>query len=57
MKVGTPQEMASILEEISKENHLISSGHNTEIGTDPELDEFMVKTPQRKTHQHTHTHI
>nr|BAA76750.1 KN1-type homeobox protein [Nicotiana tabacum] len=40
-KVGAPQEMASILEEISKENHLISSGHNTEIGTDPELDDFM----------------
>ncbi|KAK4339739.1 hypothetical protein RND71_041201 [Anisodus tanguticus] len=40
-KVGAPQEMASILEEISKENNLISSCHTTEIGTDPELDEFM----------------
>ncbi|MCD7446506.1 Oxysterol-binding protein OBPa [Datura stramonium] len=40
-KVGAPQEMASILEEISKENNLISRCHTTEIGTDPELDEFM----------------
>ncbi|XP_060167290.1 homeobox protein knotted-1-like 1 [Lycium barbarum] len=41
-KVGAPHELASILEEISKENNLISSCHTTEIGTDPELDEFMV---------------
>ncbi|CAN4108905.1 unnamed protein product [Withania somnifera] len=40
-KVGAPQEMASVLEEISKENNLITSCHSTEIGTDPELDEFM----------------
>nr|ADK26524.1 HERMIT-like protein 3 [Petunia x hybrida] len=42
-KVGAPHEMASILEEISKENHQpISSCHSSiEIGTDPELDEFM----------------
>ncbi|KAM3219270.1 homeobox protein knotted-1-like 1 [Capsicum chacoense] len=40
-KVGAPQELASIFEEISKENNLISSCHTTEIGTDPELDHFM----------------
>lgn len=40
-KVGAPQQMASVLEEISKENNLIPSCHSTEIGTDPELDEFM----------------
>ncbi|KAK4739383.1 hypothetical protein R3W88_003080 [Solanum pinnatisectum] len=41
-KVGAPQEMTSILEEISKENNLISSScHSSEIGADPELDEFM----------------
>ncbi|GFS38932.1 homeobox protein knotted-1-like 6 [Actinidia rufa] len=38
-KVGAPPEMASLLEEISKENHPISS--RCEIGVDPELDEFM----------------
>lgn len=36
-KVGAPPEMASVLEEIGKENYSISS----EIGTDPELDHFM----------------
>ncbi|NP_001266275.1 knotted homeodomain protein 4 [Solanum lycopersicum] len=41
-KVGAPQEMTSILDEISKENNLISSSrHSSEIGADPELDEFM----------------
>jgi len=35
--------MTSILEEISKENNLISSScHSSEIGADPELDKFMV---------------
>ncbi|GFS29696.1 homeobox protein knotted-1-like 6 [Actinidia rufa] len=38
-KVGAPPEMASLLEDISKENHPISS--RCEIGVDPELDEFM----------------
>ncbi|KAG8369074.1 hypothetical protein BUALT_Bualt15G0112400 [Buddleja alternifolia] len=38
-KVGAPPEMASLLEEISKENHPIST--YAQIGTDPELDEFM----------------
>ncbi|PSS18966.1 Homeobox protein knotted-1-like [Actinidia chinensis var. chinensis] len=38
-KVGAPPEMASLLEEISKENNPISS--RCEIGVDPELDEFM----------------
>ncbi|KAH0731699.1 hypothetical protein KY289_002887 [Solanum tuberosum] len=41
-KVGAPQGMTSILEEISKENNLISSScHSSEIGADPELDKFM----------------
>lgn len=42
-KVGAPQEMTSILEEISKENNLIISRscHSSEIGADPELDKFM----------------
>ncbi|KAH7865267.1 hypothetical protein Vadar_004411 [Vaccinium darrowii] len=38
-KVGAPPEMASILEEISKENLPISNCNV--IGADPELDEFM----------------
>ncbi|OVA16770.1 Homeobox domain [Macleaya cordata] len=38
-KVGAPPEMASLLEEIGKES--IICGGCTEIGTDPELDEFM----------------
>ncbi|KAI3445423.1 hypothetical protein Pfo_002088 [Paulownia fortunei] len=38
-KVGAPPEMASLLEEISKQNHPISTC--IEIGTDPELDDFM----------------
>ncbi|GLT88418.1 hypothetical protein SLE2022_064450 [Rubroshorea leprosula] len=38
-KVGAPPELASLLEEIGRENHPIS-GYN-EIGVDPELDEFM----------------
>ncbi|KAM7274383.1 hypothetical protein ACFE04_029047 [Oxalis oulophora] len=39
-KVGAPPEMASLLEEICKENHPINSTC-TELGSDPELDEFM----------------
>ncbi|XP_075478690.1 homeobox protein knotted-1-like 1 [Primulina tabacum] len=39
-KVGAPPEMVSLLEEISKENYPLSSC-SSEIGTDPELDEFM----------------
>ncbi|XAR52685.1 hypothetical protein NMG60_11020877 [Bertholletia excelsa] len=38
-KVGAPAEMASLLDDINKESHPI--GGRTEIGTDPELDEFM----------------
>ncbi|KAI8555552.1 hypothetical protein RHMOL_Rhmol05G0181000 [Rhododendron molle] len=38
-KVGAPPEMASLLEEIGKENLPISNC--CEIGADPELDEFM----------------
>ncbi|XP_030960234.1 homeobox protein knotted-1-like 1 isoform X1 [Quercus robur] len=38
-KVGAPPEMASLLEEICRENHLLSTC--SEIGADPELDEFM----------------
>jgi hypothetical protein len=39
-KVGAPPEMASLLEEIGRENHLLSTCSDT--GADPELDEFMV---------------
>ncbi|XVE63125.1 hypothetical protein DITRI_Ditri06bG0174800 [Diplodiscus trichospermus] len=38
-KVGAPPEMASLLEEIGRENHPTSGC--SEIGADPELDEFM----------------
>ncbi|KAL3620670.1 Oxysterol-binding protein OBPa [Castilleja foliolosa] len=39
-KVGAPPEMASLLEEINKENlHISTSTH--QIGNDPELDHFM----------------
>ncbi|XP_010259300.1 PREDICTED: homeobox protein knotted-1-like 1 isoform X2 [Nelumbo nucifera] len=38
-KVGAPPKLASLLEEIGRENH--SSGGCSEIGADPELDEFM----------------
>ncbi|KAL8527831.1 hypothetical protein ACS0TY_005599 [Phlomoides rotata] len=39
-KVGAPPEMASLLDEISKEeNHHISA--TTQMGIDPELDDFM----------------
>lgn len=41
MKVGVTPEMASILEEIGRENHRQRSYN--EIGSDPELDEFMVR--------------
>ncbi|KAF9604578.1 hypothetical protein IFM89_008022 [Coptis chinensis] len=39
-KIGAPPEMASLLEEIGKENRP-SGSCSTEIGDDPELDEFM----------------
>ncbi|CAL5380474.1 unnamed protein product [Camellia sinensis] len=39
-KVGAPLEMASLLEEISKQNRH-STSSRCEIGADPELDEFM----------------
>lgn len=45
-KVGAPAEMASLLEEMSREKHPLPTSstctsHN--IGTDPQLDDFMVK--------------
>ncbi|KAL3515956.1 hypothetical protein ACH5RR_022858 [Cinchona calisaya] len=40
-KVGAPSEMASLLEEISKESHPIISIPAGKIGADPELDQFM----------------
>ncbi|KAL0454645.1 UNVERIFIED_CONTAM: Homeobox protein knotted-1-like 10 [Sesamum latifolium] len=45
-KVGAPPEMASVLEVISKENHpmISTSSSSVGIGTDPELDAFMVLT-------------
>ncbi|OAY42395.1 homeobox protein knotted-1-like 1 [Manihot esculenta] len=39
-KVGAPPEMASLLEEISREKYSIKSC-SSQIGADPELDEFM----------------
>ncbi|XP_021663048.1 homeobox protein knotted-1-like 1 isoform X2 [Hevea brasiliensis] len=39
-KVGAPPEMASLLEQIGRENYSIKSC-SSEIGADPELDEFM----------------
>ncbi|KAB2071381.1 hypothetical protein ES319_A08G217900v1 [Gossypium barbadense] len=39
-KVGAPPELASLLEEIGRENHHPISGCS-EIGADPELDDFM----------------
>jgi len=39
-KVGAPPELASLLEEIARENH--PTVPLREIGDDPELDEFMV---------------
>ncbi|XP_050221275.1 homeobox protein knotted-1-like 1 [Mercurialis annua] len=39
-KVGAPPEMASLLEEIQRENYAIKS-YSSEIGADLELDEFM----------------
>ncbi|KAK8589187.1 hypothetical protein V6N13_088053 [Hibiscus sabdariffa] len=38
-KVGVPPEVASLLEEIGRQSHTISGC--SEIGADPELDEFM----------------
>lgn len=40
-KVGAPPEMASLLEEIGRENHVLSSTC-IKMGANPELDEFMV---------------
>lgn len=40
-KVGVPPEMAMLLEEIGRENQPTSGTTTTEIGADPELDEFM----------------
>ena len=45
MKVGAPPEIASLLDEIRRENDVYKHDHvNSCIGADPELDEFMVKT-------------
>lgn len=41
-KVGAPPALASVLEEISRENHLINIIAPLQIGNDPELDHFMV---------------
>lgn len=41
-QVGAPQEMASLLEEISKESHPVMTPG--EIGADRELDQFMVRS-------------
>ncbi|XP_042510145.1 homeobox protein knotted-1-like 1 [Macadamia integrifolia] len=38
-KVGAPPKLASLLEEIARENNL--TGGSSEFGADPELDEFM----------------
>ncbi|KAG6646752.1 hypothetical protein I3843_07G029500 [Carya illinoinensis] len=40
-KVGAPPEMASLLEEISRGNHYALGRTYSEIGANPELDEFM----------------
>lgn len=39
-KVGAPPQVASLLEEIGRENHPPRS--SIELGTDPQLDNFMV---------------
>ncbi|PIA61103.1 hypothetical protein AQUCO_00300549v1 [Aquilegia coerulea] len=40
-KIGAPPEVASLFEEISRESRPSSNSFNSEIGDDPELDEFM----------------
>ncbi|KAF5183884.1 Homeobox protein knotted-1-like [Thalictrum thalictroides] len=40
-KIGAPPEVASLLEEISRESRPSNSSFSSEIGDDPELDEFM----------------
>ncbi|XP_057962876.1 homeobox protein knotted-1-like 1 [Malania oleifera] len=40
-KVGAPPEMASLLEEISRDRSSYSIGSGSVIGADPELDKFM----------------
>lgn len=39
-KVGAPPQVASLLEEIGRENH--PSRSSIELGADPQLDNFMV---------------
>nr|DAD26612.1 TPA_asm: hypothetical protein HUJ06_028080 [Nelumbo nucifera] len=46
-KVGVPPKLASLLEEIGRESYP-SGGYSTEIGMDPELDEFMVTVAEEK---------
>ena len=43
-QVGTPPEVATLLEEIGRERCAAASAGG-EVGLDPELDEFMVRTP------------
>ena len=57
-QVGAPPEIASLLEEIRRENDLCKRDVvSTCFGADPELDEFMVMVPpappQKKKHTHT----
>ncbi|XP_043719166.1 homeobox protein knotted-1-like 1 [Telopea speciosissima] len=40
-KVGAPPKLASLLEEIARENHDLRGSGSTDFGADPELDEFM----------------
>lgn len=46
LKVGAPPEIASLLDEIRRENDVYNKHDhvNSCVGADPELDEFMVKT-------------
>jgi hypothetical protein len=45
-QVGAPPEVATLLEEIGRESCAAASAGG-EVGLDPELDEFMVRTPRR----------
>lgn len=45
-KVGVPSEVAFLLEEICRENN--TTRCSSEIGADPELDEFMVPYEKNK---------
>lgn len=48
MQVGAPPEIASLLEEIRRENDACKASAMTGcLGADPELDEFMVRTASR----------